>query len=172
MRIPNIDYFKDFHDIHPELLTVIVGDAGRNKLIVDAVASPLPSSLAIVRMLCRTCDSLITNAASHGHLIDGNYRRNTTFYAKSCYRAIPAKGDCVITNFGVLTTGFDAPAIDTVIVARPTASSVLYEQMIGRGMRGPEFGGTERCLIIDVEDNLRFQGQMAARRHRDIWLNR
>jgi hypothetical protein len=26
--------------------------------------------------------------------------------------------------------------------------------MIGRGMRGPEFGGTEECLVIDVDDNL------------------
>ena len=43
----------------------------------------------------------------------------------------------VLTNFGVLTTGFDSPNIDAVIVARPTFSLVLYSQMIGRGLRGP-----------------------------------
>ena len=33
-------------------------------------------------------------------------------------------------------------------------SPILYEQMVGRGMRGREFGGTERCLVIDVDDNI------------------
>ena len=35
----------------------------------------------------------------------------------------------VLTNFGVLTTGFDAPNIEAVIIARPTTSVVLYSQM-------------------------------------------
>lgn len=60
----------------------------------------------------------------------------------------------VLVNFGVLTTGFDAPNIDTVIVARPTTSIVLYSQMIGRGLRGQAMGGTNSCRIIDVVDNI------------------
>ena len=60
----------------------------------------------------------------------------------------------VLVNFGVLTTGFDAPNIDAVIVARPTTSVVLYSQMIGRGLRGTAMGGTESCKIIDVVDNI------------------
>lgn len=60
----------------------------------------------------------------------------------------------VLCNYEVLTTGFDAPEIDTIIIARPTESRTLYEQMIGRGLRGPEFGGTETCDIITVIDNI------------------
>ena len=60
----------------------------------------------------------------------------------------------VITNYGVLTTGFDAPNIGAVVIARPTQSIVLYSQMIGRGIRGPLFGGTRNCLILNVEDNI------------------
>ena len=60
-----------------------------------------------------------------------------------------------LTNVGVLTTGFDAPKVRCVVVARPTFSKPLYQQMIGRGLRGPRFGGTERCLIIDVDDHIR-----------------
>jgi DNA repair protein RadD len=60
----------------------------------------------------------------------------------------------VLTNFGVLTTGFDAPGTEAVIIARPTLSVVLYSQMVGRGLRGPRMGGTEGCLIIDVKDNI------------------
>lgn len=52
-------------------------------------------------------------------------------------------------NFGVLTTGFDAPKTTYVVITRPTTSQILYEQMVGRGLRGPEFGGTKYCTIID-----------------------
>lgn len=61
----------------------------------------------------------------------------------------------VLCNCEVLTTGFDAPKVSHVIMARPTVSQVLYEQMLGRGLRGPRFGGTESCIIIDCEDNYR-----------------
>ena len=59
----------------------------------------------------------------------------------------------VLCNYEVLATGFDAPKIDCVFIARPTASVVLYSQMIGRGLRGPAIGGTENCLIVNVKDN-------------------
>jgi superfamily II DNA or RNA helicase len=72
----------------------------------------------------------------------------------------------------VLTTGFDAPLVRAVVIGRPTASPILYEQMIGRGMRGPSFGGTEECLVIDVEDNIKFGGQMAYQRYAEYWVSR
>ncbi len=37
-------------------------------------------------------------------------------------------------------------------MGRPTVSQVLYEQMTVRGLRGPRFGGTATCVIIDLED--------------------
>lgn len=60
----------------------------------------------------------------------------------------------VLCNFGVLTTGFDAPQIEVLCIARPTTSIVLYSQMLGRGLRGPAIGGTSRCRVIDVRDNI------------------
>ena len=41
----------------------------------------------------------------------------------------------VIANVGILTTGFDFPALDTIILARPTMSLALYYQMVGRAIR-------------------------------------
>lgn len=41
----------------------------------------------------------------------------------------------VVVNVGVLTTGFDHPALDTIILARPTMSLALYYQMVGRAIR-------------------------------------
>jgi DNA repair protein RadD len=61
-------------------------------------------------------------------------------------------GPRVICNVEVLTTGFDAPNITHIIVARPTISRVLYEQIVGRGLRGTKFGGTDSCTIIDCID--------------------
>ncbi|MFL2938947.1 MAG: DEAD/DEAH box helicase [Opitutales bacterium] len=58
----------------------------------------------------------------------------------------------VLSNFGVLTTGFDAPKTSAVIIARPTTSVVLYSQMIGRGLRGPKVGGTDEAVISTVVD--------------------
>ena len=59
----------------------------------------------------------------------------------------------VLCNFDVLTTGFDAPNVDCVFVGRPVRSTLLYTQMIGRGMRGIKSGGTEDMLVVDIDDN-------------------
>lgn len=66
-----------------------------------------------------------------------------------------------LVNVGVLTTGFDAPCVERIIMARPTMSSVLFHQMIGRGLRGPKFGGTERCEIIDIVDTYTVHGGLS-----------
>ena len=63
-----------------------------------------------------------------------------------------------LCNYGVLTTGFDAPKVECIALCRPTTSEVLYEQIIGRGLRGPKFGGTPECTIIDFADNIRRLG--------------
>lgn len=60
----------------------------------------------------------------------------------------------VLCNYGVLTQGFDAPLTDAVIVARPTMSHLLYNQMVGRGLRGVKNGGTKDCVLVDYEDNV------------------
>jgi superfamily II DNA or RNA helicase len=78
----------------------------------------------------------------------------------------------VLCNCEVLTTGFDAPKVTHIVMARPTVSQVLYEQMVGRGLRGPEFGGTETCNILDCEDNYR-QGRptLGYLAFRHLWMD-
>ena len=58
----------------------------------------------------------------------------------------------ILCNYGVLTTGFDAPATSAAVIARPTNSLILYSQMVGRAIRGPQVGGTESCTIVTVVD--------------------
>ncbi|HPC93985.1 MAG TPA: DEAD/DEAH box helicase [Sedimentisphaerales bacterium] len=79
----------------------------------------------------------------------------------------------VLCNCQVLTTGFDAPRVTHIVVARPTVSGVLYEQMIGRGLRGPEFGGTKSCVILDCEDEFRGpRPRLGYESLRQVWTRR
>jgi hypothetical protein len=57
----------------------------------------------------------------------------------------------VLVNCEVLTEGVDIPPIDCILMARPTLSHVLYQQMLGRGLR--LFGSKRDCLVLDVVDN-------------------
>lgn len=60
----------------------------------------------------------------------------------------------MLCNHSVLTTGFDAPRTDMVLIARQVFSPVRYMQMVGRGLRGEKNGGTASCRIVTVVDNL------------------
>jgi superfamily II DNA or RNA helicase len=61
----------------------------------------------------------------------------------------------IIINYGVLTTGFDAPMANVAIIGRPTQSVTLYSQMVGRVMRGKKAGGKKECKVITVKDPIR-----------------
>lgn len=76
----------------------------------------------------------------------------------------------VLTNYGVLAEGFDAPSVRAVYVTRPTYSPNVYQQMIGRGLRGPLNGGKERCLIVNVADNVaQFGEELAFTQFEHLW---
>lgn len=58
----------------------------------------------------------------------------------------------VLCNYGILTTGFDAPKTSAALIARPTMSLVLYSQMVGRAIRGVKAGGNAEAEIVTVVD--------------------
>lgn len=61
-----------------------------------------------------------------------------------------------ICNVNVLTTGFDAPRVDCVVLLRPTMSPGLLMQMVGRGFR--LHPGKRDCLILDFGGNIERHG--------------
>ena len=86
------------------------------------------------------------------------------------------RGDlqCLVNN-NVLTTGFDHPQIDLIIMLRPTSSPGLWVQMLGRGTRpvyadgfdltsvegrlsAIEAGGKQNCLVLDFGGNTKRLG--------------
>lgn len=56
----------------------------------------------------------------------------------------------VATSCGILTEGYDEPSINSIIMARPTKSSSLYAQCVGRGLR--LWPGKSDCLVLDFTD--------------------
>lgn len=63
-----------------------------------------------------------------------------------------------VFNVGVLTTGFDHPALDCIILMRVTRSIMLYVQMIGRGVRIAE--GKTSCMVIDLTSTVKNMGRV------------
>lgn len=65
-----------------------------------------------------------------------------------------------LVNVAVLTTGFDVPEVDCIILMRNTKSPVLYVQIAGRGMRISP--GKDNCLWLDFTDTTMNQGPVDA----------
>lgn len=65
-----------------------------------------------------------------------------------------------LCNVNVLTTGFDAPNVDCVVLLRPTMSPGLYYQMVGRGFRLAP--GKQNCLVLDFGGNVLRHGPVDA----------
>jgi superfamily II DNA or RNA helicase len=105
-------------------------------------------SLEHSKMLNEICLLLDINCAS----IDDK----TSYNSRKHYIAeFKKKNLKIIFNYGVLATGFDAPNTNAILIARPTASPVVYNQMLGRGLRGTKVKGNQECWLLDLKDNLR-----------------
>ena len=64
----------------------------------------------------------------------------------------------VVANVGVLTTGFDYPELDTIVMARPTMSLALWYQIVGRVIR--PHPSKEAGWIVDLAGNLKRFGKV------------
>lgn len=61
--------------------------------------------------------------------------------------------DAILSSVGILTTGFDEPTVETIILNRATRSLTLYHQMIGRGSR--KLPTKDQFKLIDLGNNVR-----------------
>lgn len=95
-------------------------------------------------------DKGIPTAAIHSQLSDDE--RDATL------RAFKAGELRAVTNVQVMTTGSNIPQIDLLAMLRPTLSTSLYIQMIGRGLRLSP--GKADCLVLDYAGNVRRHGPL------------
>lgn len=96
-------------------------------------------------------------AAVHGELTPLERAGALEAFARGEYR--------VLTSVDVLTTGYDEPAIDAIILLRPTKSTGLYVQMVGRGFR-LHLAKTD-TLVLDFAGNVLRHGPVDAIEIRD-----
>nr|WP_319942136.1 DEAD/DEAH box helicase family protein [Portibacter marinus] len=78
--------------------------------------------------------------------------KNSAKERRSILKWFKETPDAILTSVSILTTGFDEPTIDTIIMNRATKSLTLYFQMIGRGSR--ILGNKKKFTIIDLGNNV------------------
>ncbi len=78
---------------------------------------------------------------------------NTEQERKDILEWFRKKKDAILTSVSILTTGFDEPTVETIILNRATKSLTLYHQMIGRGSR--VIPGKTDFTVIDLGNNAR-----------------
>ncbi len=165
---------EEMKNIPKDVYREIASDVERNRRIIESIRSKDPTWPILVFTVstehAHTLAALLTlegiTAASIDHQTDGGLRRTLVQEFK--------EGKVrVLTNYGVLSQGFDAPKTRAIYITRPTFSPNVYQQMIGRGLRGPLNGGEENCLIVNVVDNWsRFGDQLAYREFEHLWKRR
>ena len=172
-------HIAQFEEISATLLSAIGANEDRNQLIIERVLRQSPRDKIMV-FACNVAhayqlNSLINieavkrglafEAAAITHETSSHFRRSAV---ERFSRA--DSGLNVLVNVTTLTMGFDAPQTNVLIIARPTFSPVLYQQMVGRGLRGPLNGGTERCNIVNTIDNIgRFGERLAFHELQRYW---
>jgi len=148
-------YMNTFYDIPIKALRSLGENKRRNDLIINKIIELSNSQINILIFACSVQHSKLLSAILNYKGISAE-SITSDMSSISRYKAIDRfkkNKSKVLINYGILSTGFDAPNIGAVIITRPTSSMVLYSQMIGRGLRGPKVGGREECLLIDVKDN-------------------
>jgi DNA repair protein RadD len=88
----------------------------------------------------------------HGVTVEAVFGETPTDEREEIIAAFKAGEITCLVNVNVLTTGFNVPQVDLLAMLRPTLSTGLYVQMIGRGTRKAE--GKRDCLVLDFAQNV------------------
>lgn len=106
------------------------------------------------------CEAVRLELASRGVSVASVTGETERGQRDRAIRAFKAGQLRALTSVGVLTTGFDAPHVDLIAMLRPTLSTGLYVQMLGRGTRTAT--GKTDCLVLDFSGNIRRHGPVDA----------
>jgi superfamily II DNA or RNA helicase len=141
-------------DFAPEALGAAVVDVGRSKTAVEALRQYAGDRKTIA--FCVNLDHVaqlyetlllhgFTTARITGIMPMDERRQVLADYAAGRFQ--------VLVNCEICTEGFDERSIGCVLMARPTQSRSLYQQMLGRGLRLCPEAGKIDCLVLDIVDN-------------------
>lgn len=136
-----------------DVLKIIERDIERNKKIIDKLIELNQKEMKVLVFACsiehsKNIVSLLRFKGVNAGLVIGE---NINTRDSVLRKFTETKEINIIVNYGVLTTGFDAPILDALLVARPTSSVVTYSQMLGRALRGVMNGGHQTNYIFNVD---------------------
>lgn len=144
----------DFENLLEAINQRLAGDARRNERLVECIEASAERSILFFTNSVAHAEEMAArlNLAGIGAAaISGGTPTVARRYFLERFQNGAIR---VLCNHSVLTTGFDAPRTDMVLIARQVFSPVRYMQMVGRGLRGEKNGGTASCRIVTVVDNL------------------
>lgn len=156
MTPADLKYVEEVLELPPTILNQLAEDEQRNLSIINKVETLAKHHIRILvfaitvqhsRLLASVLQARGLNAFSiSGETPAAERNRLIRSYKDSTPESK------ILCNYGVLTTGFDAPLTSAAIIARPTKSLVLYSQMVGRAIRGIRAGGNKTAEIVTVVD--------------------
>ena len=164
-------------DIPDNILTRLGADTQRNLKILTAVEDLLVGHRRVIVFApsvenAQMLSAILSVRGHESHVVTGTSNKTERERIIRRFKS-NAMNPIVIFNYGVLTTGFDAPATSAAVIARPTRSLVLYSQMVGRATRGTRAGGNEEAEIVTVVDTqLPGFGDLAEafKNWEDVWI--
>jgi DNA repair protein RadD len=172
----DVKELSDSIDIPGDLLERLGADTQRNLKIIAAVEDLISRHRRIIVFApsvgnARLLVAILTARGFDAEVVTGQTNTSDRERIIRRFRS-NANHSMVVVNYGVLTTGFDAPATSAAVIARPTRSLVLYSQMVGRATRGPRARGNAEAEIVTVADpHLPGFGSIADafRNWEDVW---
>ena len=134
----------------------LANDRDRTRRILDAFDEQIPadwSTLVFATSVehAGVLAALLTDRGIRARAVSAKTETATRRSIVEEFRSGEIKA---LVNYAIFREGFDAPRTRAIVVARPVYSPNLYFQMIGRGMRGIKNGGNDRCLVLNVQDNI------------------
>jgi ATP-dependent helicase IRC3 len=96
------------------------------------------------------CKDLADAFSARGIASSAVWGEMDTLERKSTLEAFKNNQIQILTSCGILTEGYDEPSVNSIVMARPTRSTALYIQCVGRGLR--LWPGKQNCLVLDFTD--------------------
>ncbi|MDF5731129.1 MAG: DEAD/DEAH box helicase [Rhizonema sp. PD38] len=153
----DLELIKEELDLPQNILVRLAEDEQRNLRIVLEIEdlAKRHQRILLFAISVQHSNLLATVLRTRGwqaYAVTGNTPTQERFRLINSFKDASCKTK-IICNYGVLTTGFDAPRTSAAVIARPTKSLVLYSQMVGRVIRGVKAGGNETAEIVTVIDS-------------------
>ena len=165
---------KAWDDVSRAILAKLGDNLDRTQLLVDHILSQDPKWPILVFtpsvVSAHVTAALIRSLGRSADAVDGEMRGQERRRKIDAFKSGETK---VLVNCDLLTQGFDAPKVRALYIARPTFSPNRYVQMVGRGLRGPLNGGTDKCLVVNMVDTFtQFDKKLAYTEFDYLWTKK